>query len=96
MRLIEETDRRYEKAMSEASPMDDTTPLKLALALNYSSFKYEIEQNFEQAVVIANSAFSDALQLFQSLDGLAQFETMKVMVLLEDNLAVFKKAEESQ
>ena len=47
MRLIEETDRRYEQAKIEAQSLDAANPLRLALGLNYSSFKYEIEQNFE-------------------------------------------------
>jgi len=43
--------------MAEAEIMENTSPLKLALSLNYSTYKYEIEQNFEAAVEIANTAF---------------------------------------
>lgn len=57
IRIIEETNKRYLKAMAEAEIMENTSPLKLALSLNYSTYKYEIEQNFEAAVEIANTAF---------------------------------------
>ena len=43
--------------MAEAEIIENTNPLKLSLALNYSTYKYEIEQNFEVAVEIANTAF---------------------------------------
>ena len=47
IRLMDETDKRYEKAMTEAQTLDSSSPLKLALALNYSCYKYEIEQQFD-------------------------------------------------
>ena len=49
--------------------MDNTNPLKLALCLNYSAFKYENEQNFEDAIEIAKNGFFEALAQFQNLDG---------------------------
>ena len=82
--------------MTEAAPLEISSPLRLALCLNYSSYKYEVEQQFDQAHEIAQTAFIDALNVFQSLDGQEQFETMKVMVLLEDNVALFEKAEQDQ
>ena len=65
---MEETDKRYLKAVAEAELIENTNPLKLALALNYSTYKYEIEQNFEVAVQIAYTAFTESLTLLQSLD----------------------------
>ena len=43
IKLIKETDGRFLKAMEEAIQLEHTHPLKLALALNYSAFKYEVE-----------------------------------------------------
>ena len=57
IRIIEETNKRYLIAMAEAEIIENTNPLKLSLALNYSTYKYESEQNFEVAVEIANTAF---------------------------------------
>ena len=84
------------KAMSEANGLEVTNPLRLALSLNFATYKYETEQNFEQAIQIAETSFHDALALFQSLDHMDQQITMKVMMLLEDNLAIFKRAEFNQ
>ena len=96
IRLMQETDTRYMKAMAESQGLEVTNPLKLALALNYATYKYEIEQNFEHAIEIALTAFNESLLLFQSLDGREQIDTMKMMALLEDNLAIFRKAEFNQ
>ena len=40
---MQETDTRYMKAMAESQGLEVTNPLKLALALNYAAYKYEIE-----------------------------------------------------
>ena len=66
---MEQTDKRYLKAIAEANSLDDTNPLKLSLVLNYAVYKYEVEQNFEQAIDIANTAFYESLQLYQTLDA---------------------------
>ena len=47
IKIMKETDERYLKAMAEAEALEHTNPLKLILCLNYSCFKYEIEQNFD-------------------------------------------------
>lgn len=93
---MQETDTRYMKAMAEAQGLEVTNPLKLALALNYATFKYEIEQNFEHAIEIASTAFNESLVLFQSLDGYDQLQTTKAMALLEDNILVYKRADFNQ
>ena len=82
--------------MAEAQAIESTNPLKLALSLNYACFKYESDMNFEHAVDIANTAFVDCLNLFQSLDGKDKEATLKVMILLDDNIAVFREAAKHQ
>ena len=91
-----ETDKRYEKAVGTAQILENTNQLKLSLLLNYACYKYEVEQNFEAAIDIASTAFNDALTLFQTLDPIDQEVTLKVMILLEDNIVLFKKADELQ
>ena len=65
---MDETDKRYQQAVAEAETLEATSPLRLVISLNYSTYKYEVEQNFEAAIDIAHTAFVEAVLLFQSLD----------------------------
>lgn len=64
IRLMAETNQRYSTAISEAQGLETTSPLKLALVLNYACFKYEVEQNFEDAIEMTQTMFNEALMLF--------------------------------
>lgn len=51
----------YSKAQEEAKVLKTTHPIRLGLALNYSVFNYEIEENVELALSKANHAFEGAI-----------------------------------
>ena len=94
IKLIAEIEKRYLEATDEATTLEPTHPLRLALSLNYAIFKYEIEQNFTAAIEIANKAFQEALTLFPSLEDADQDETLRVLILLEENIDLWKLDEE--
>ena len=95
-KVMNETEQRYKEAMEEALALEATHPLRLALSLNYATFKYEIEQNFSGAIDIAALAFQEAQTLLPSLEALDRDETLRVMILLEDNIDLWKLDEEHQ
>ena len=87
---------RYEEAVEEAKALEPTHPLKLGLHLNLAILKYEIEQDFTEAIKIAEKAFDDALLVLPSLEDTDQNETLRVMIILEHNIDLWKLDEEHQ
>ena len=96
LKVIGETEKRYLEAVKEAQSMETTHPLRLALMLNYATFKYEIEQNFTSAIEIAAEAFQESLAFFPGLEELEKDETLRIMILLEQNIDLWKLDEEHQ
>ena len=90
LKLIDETRNRYEKAMGEAESLEDTNPIKLALILNFSVFEYEIAQNFEAAIQKAQNGFEASVLKFKKMPAKSQEDTLRIMVLLEENIELFK------
>ena len=87
---------RYDEAVEEAKALEATHPLKLSLHLNYAILKYEIEQDFTASIRIAEKAFDDALLLLPSLEDVDQDETLRIMILLENNVDLWRVDEEHQ
>jgi hypothetical protein len=52
-KLIEECQKRYRAALTEASELEATNPIRLATGLNYSVFLAEIKFEFEEAIATA-------------------------------------------
>ena len=79
------------KAAAEASKtMDATHPIKLGLALNFSVFYYEIEEDPKMACTLAKQAFDDAIA---ELDGVSEDsykDSTLIMQLLRDNLTLWQ------
>lgn len=88
--------KAYEEATSESGELAATHPIRLGLALNFSVFYYEIENDPKKACELAKRAFDDAIA---GLDGVSE-DTYKdstlIMQLLRDNLTLWQSEEDEQ
>ncbi|CAH8596527.1 unnamed protein product [Heterobilharzia americana] len=88
---VVQSDEAYREATEAAvKDLPPTHPIRLGLALNYSVFYYEIENNPDKACRLARAAFDDAVaQLGQvSVESESYKDSTLVMQLLRDNLTV--------
>lgn len=77
----------YDKAVSD---LDSIHPTRLGLALNFSVFKYEILQLQEEACIMAQKAFDDAIQNLENLtDEVAYKDATTILQLIRDNLSLW-------
>eukprot|EP00826_Nyctotherus_ovalis_P060573 TRINITY_DN8516_c0_g1_i1.p1 TRINITY_DN8516_c0_g1~~TRINITY_DN8516_c0_g1_i1.p1 ORF type:complete len:120 (+),score=24.24 TRINITY_DN8516_c0_g1_i1:514-873(+) len=79
----------YERATEVAESLPTTHPTRLALALNYSVFFYEILNLPEQACKLAKVAFDSALENLDQLEDEEYKEATLYMQLLRDNLTLW-------
>lgn len=66
-----------------------THPIRLGLALNFSVFRYEIENRPEEACKLAKAAFDDAIAELDSLNEDSYKDSTLIMQLLRDNLTLW-------
>lgn len=87
----------YEKAqkLSEAH-LKETNPIRLGLALNFSVFDYEIDNQKELAVEIAQAAFDNAIDKLELLGEEEYRDSTLIMQLLKDNLSLWQEGDENQ
>ncbi|CAH8551864.1 unnamed protein product [Schistosoma turkestanicum] len=81
-----------EKANSDLPP---THPIRLGLALNFSVFYYEIENNPEKACSIAQTAFDESIKQLDQPDNGSFKDSTLVMQLLRDNLTLWTSEREA-
>ena len=103
--VVEASDQAYSEASEAAKDkMQPDHPLRLELALNYSTFCRETLQAPEKASMVAKEAFDDAISQLDTLSDESYKESTLVMQQLRDNLTewtevksaeVEKQAEES-
>ena len=80
----------YSKAKEEAEAHLPTThPIRLGLALNFSVFHYEIENDSEAACKLAKEAFDDAISELDQLKEDSYKDSTLIMQLLRDNLTLW-------
>lgn len=85
----------YEKAQGlcevydQKDHLEETSPIRLGLALNFSVFNYEIDGNQERAREIAQVAFDNAIDKLDSLDEEEYRDSTLIMQLLKDNLTLW-------
>jgi len=93
-RVVEQANEAYEKA-SEVSKesLKATNPIRLGLALNYSVFHYEIQNNPSRACELAKTAFDDAIAKLDSLPEDSYKDSTLIMQLLRDNLTLWTSSE---
>nr|CAB3267838.1 14-3-3 protein gamma-like [Phallusia mammillata] len=71
-------------------------PIRLGLALNFSVFYYEIQNERKKACEIARQAFDDAIQEMDKLEANCFKDSSLIMQLLRDNLTLWTAAEEDE
>jgi 14-3-3 protein epsilon len=92
--LEERAAKHYSLATDSALKLPSTHPVRLALACNYAAFHVEVRTDFDLALKIANEAFEASLEKFQDVPLREQEATLKAMVLIEDNITLWKVDQE--
>ena len=90
-RVCDEANEAYNKAQEIAKEKDlpSTHPILLGLALNFSVFYYEIQNNREKACELAKKAFDDAISDLDRLNEDSYKDSTLIMQLLRDNLTLW-------
>ena len=83
-------------ATADGKGLPPTDPIRLGLALNYSVFHYEIQQDPEKACQLAKQAFDDAIAELDTLSEESYKDSTLIMQLLRDNLTLWTSSEEDQ
>jgi hypothetical protein len=94
----EESKENSKKAYEEASEMSGkelstTHPIRLGLALNFSVFYYEIDNNPEEACKLAKEAFDSAISELDHVKEEMYKDSTLIMQLLRDNLTLWQTAD---
>ncbi|CAH8866217.1 unnamed protein product [Trichobilharzia szidati] len=96
--VVKQSKEAYEAATEKAAKeLPPTHPIRLGLALNFSVFYYEIENDSKKACNLAQTAFDEAIgQLDQTMsDNDAYKDSTLVMQLLRDNLTLWTSENEA-
>ena len=82
--------KAYEDATSlSAEKLSTTHPIRLGLALNFSVFYYEIENNTTKACELAKDAFDSAISELDQVKEDTYKDSTLIMQLLRDNLTLW-------
>lgn len=87
---VSHSEESYDNAFSASKKdMAPTHPIRLGLALNFSVFYYEIQNNPEKACSLAKQAFDDAIAELDTLREDSYKDSTLIMQLLRDNLTLW-------
>ncbi|THD22037.1 14-3-3 protein gamma subtype [Fasciola hepatica] len=87
---VAEARKAYEDATTKANEsLSVTHPIRLGLALNYSVFYYEIENDSDKACALAKKAFDDAISRLDQIQDDSYKDSTLIMQLLRDNLTLW-------
>ena len=81
----------YEKAHEEGAGLEDYSPIKLGLALNMSVFHFEVRDNKEDAIEIAEKAYKKATADIDAIDEEVYRDSTGIIDLLKENLELWKE-----
>jgi len=88
--VVEKANEAYNEAVTvSGNHLKPTNPIRLGLALNYSVFYYEIQNNPPKACDLAKKAFDDAIAELDSLPEDSYKDSTLIMQLLRDNLTLW-------
>ena len=79
----------YDQAHKAAENLATTHPIRLGLALNFSVFHFEIDNNPKKACEIAKKAFDKAITDLDKLHEDQYKDSTLIMQLLRDNLTLW-------
>ena len=80
----------YEQASEIAlSEFPTTHPLRLAIALNFSVFFYEVMKSSERAMLIAEMAYKDGITDLCTVEGDFKKETEKLLNMINENITLW-------
>jgi hypothetical protein len=74
----------------ESVELESSHPLKLATALNFAVFFYEIRFDVYEALDVAKKYFNECLTVFSTLEQEQQDATMRIMVVLQNNIEIWE------
>ena len=86
----------YQAAYDAAKPLKSTDPIKLGLALNFSVFYYEIQDDHKKACELAKSAFDTAVTRLENLTEEEYKDATLIMQLLRDNLTLWQSENDDE
>lgn len=92
--VVEKAKNAYQAAYDAAKPLKSTDPIKLGLALNFSVFYYEIQEDHKKACELAKSAFDTAVTRLENLTEEEYKDATLIMQLLRDNLTLWQSENE--
>jgi len=81
----------YNLASGFAQKLNACNSIRLGLALNYSVFYYEVMDDKAKAMVIGESALTDALDNIDEVDEKTFREAKSIIELLKENLSLWKE-----
>jgi hypothetical protein len=79
----------YEEAMEFAESLPSTHPVRLGLALNFSVYYYEIDNDSKKACKLAKEAFDEAIGELDNVQDDTYKDSTLIMQLLRDNLTLW-------
>ncbi|XP_068603795.1 14-3-3 protein zeta/delta-like [Brachionichthys hirsutus] len=87
--LVDLSKVAYEAACEVAEKLASTHPIRLGLALNFSVFYYEIDNDPDKACELAKKAFDQAIVELESNQDESYKDSTLIMQLLRDNLTLW-------
>lgn len=89
-KVVDLSKKAYQKALDKAeTDMPTTHPIRLGLALNFSVFYFEIDNNPTEACKLAKKAFDEAIAELDQLQEESYKDSTLIMQLLRDNLTLW-------
>uniref|UniRef100_UPI0037E8173A 14-3-3 protein beta/alpha-1-like n=1 Tax=Semicossyphus pulcher TaxID=241346 RepID=UPI0037E8173A len=87
---VDNSQDAYQQAFDiSKDEMQPTHPIRLGLALNFSVFYYEIQNNPDKACCLAKTAFDEAIAELDTLNEDSYKDSTLIMQLLRDNLTLW-------
>jgi len=89
-KVVSHSQQAYQEAFDLAvKDMQPTNPIRLGLALNFSVFHFEIQDDSGAAIQLAKGAFDDAIAELDTLNEDTYKDATLIMQLLRDNLTLW-------
>ena len=86
----------YDKAMDSASSLDSWNPIKLGLALNFSVFYFEVRDDKEEAIKLADKALKEATDQVDGVNDEQYRDSKGILDLIRENLELWRDQDEDK